>query len=198
MTCLTDFADQAVVLPVALAVAIMLVAMGWRRGAFAWLGVLGGTFGAILVLKLGFLACEPVFVPWDLRTPSGHTGAAAFVAGGLATLLGARALIALAVAAAAAALIGSSRVELGAHSIPEVLIGAAAGITGAGLLARLVNRPPPITRPVTLLAVAVVVAVLVHGTRLPAEQVIRRVATGMLDFIPACRGATPPNPYVRP
>src|SRR5450432_1483592 len=59
MNFLTDFADQAVVLPVAVVVAIVLAVMGWRRGALVWLGVLGVTFGVILVLKLGFLACGP-------------------------------------------------------------------------------------------------------------------------------------------
>ena len=92
----------------------------------------------------------------------------------------------MAVSIAAAVLIGSSRVELGVHSLPEVLIGAAVGIAGAVILSRLAGRPP-VTRPVPLLAVAVVVAVLVHGTRLPAEAVIWRFAHGLLDFIPACR-----------
>ena len=36
MTFLTDFADQAVLLPVAAGVAIMLLLLGWRRGALAW------------------------------------------------------------------------------------------------------------------------------------------------------------------
>jgi membrane-associated phospholipid phosphatase len=189
MNFLTDFADQAVVLPVAAAVAIVLAVMGWRRGALVWLGVLGVTFGVILVLKLGFLACGPVFGPWALRTPSGHTGAAAFVAGGFVMLLGGPVFLGLAVAALAALLIGSSRVELGAHSIPEVLIGAVVGITGVALLARVAGRSP-IARPLPVLAVAVVVAVLVHGTRLPAEEVIRHFALGMLNFIPACRGGS--------
>lgn len=186
MTFLTDFADQAVVLPVVVAVAIMLAAQGWRRGALVWLGVVGATFGMVLVLKLGFLACGPVFGPWALHSPSGHTAAASVVAGGLVTLLAGRPLTALAVSVLGATAIGSSRVELGFHSLPEVLTGAVAGIAGAAVLSRLAGRPP-VARPVPLLAVAVVVAVLVHGIHLPAEQAIWRVAHGMLDFVPACR-----------
>ena len=40
MRFLTDFADLAVVLPVVLAIAIVLVLQGWRRGALVWLGAL--------------------------------------------------------------------------------------------------------------------------------------------------------------
>lgn len=188
MTFLTDFADQAVVLPLVLAVAIILAVTGWRRGAVVWLGVVGATFGVVLLLKLGFLACGPVFIPWALRSPSGHTAAASVVAGGFATILGGRWLTALLVAMLAAALIGSSRVELGFHSLPEVMIGAAVGIAGAAVLSHLAGRPP-VARPVPLLAVAVVVAVLVHGTRLPAEATIWRFAHGLLDFVPTCRDA---------
>jgi hypothetical protein len=78
-------------------------------------------------------------------------------------------------------------VELGVHSLSEVLLGAAAGIAGAAVLARLAGRPP-VTRPMLLVAVAIVVAALIHGVRLPAESVIWRFAQGLLDFVPACRG----------
>ncbi len=191
MPFLTDFADQAVVLPVVLVVALILAATGWPKGALVWLGVIGATFAVVLSLKLGFLACRPVFGPWALRSPSGHTAAAAVVGGGFATILGANGPIALAVSILAAVLIGSSRVELGFHSLPEVLLGGAVGLAGAAVLSRLAGRPPVI-RPIPLLAVAIVVAVLVHGTRLPAEEAIWRFAQGLLDFIPACRdGAVP-------
>jgi hypothetical protein len=33
VTFLTDFADQAVILPIAFAVGVALLAQGWRRGA---------------------------------------------------------------------------------------------------------------------------------------------------------------------
>jgi membrane-associated phospholipid phosphatase len=182
----TDFADQAVVLPLALAVAVVLAAMGWRRGALVWLGVVGTTLGAILALKLGFMACGPVFGPWDLHSPSGHTAAASVLAGGFVTLLAGSPPAALAVSVLAAAMFGFSRVELGDHSLPEVLIGAAIGIAGAVVLSRLAGRPPAM-RPLRLIGVVVVVALLLHGGHLQAEQVIWRFAEGRLDFVPACR-----------
>jgi PAP2 superfamily len=183
----TDFADQAVVLPVALAVALVLAAMGWWRGALVWLGVVAATLGAVLVLKLGFIACGPVFSPWALRSPSGHTAAASVVAGGFVTLLAGSPPAAFAVSVLAAAMFGLSRVELGYHSLPEVIIGAAVGVAGAVVLSHLAGRPP-VMRPVRLLAIAVVVALLLHGGHLQAEQVIWRFAKGRLDFVPACRG----------
>ena len=187
MTFLTDFADQAVVLPIAAAVAIVLAAQGWRRGALAWLCVVGITLGVVLVLKLGFLACAPVFSHWALRSPSGHTAAASVVAGGLVALVAGRTRAGWCVALLAAGVIGLSRLELGFHSLPEVVLGAFTGIAGATLLSHLAG-PPPSRRPVSLLAVAFVVAMLLHGMRLPAEAAIWRISLGALDFVPACRG----------
>jgi hypothetical protein len=36
MKFVTDFADQAVVLPLALTICLALAVAGWRRGALAW------------------------------------------------------------------------------------------------------------------------------------------------------------------
>ena len=51
MTFLTDFADQAVVLPIVVAVGVALLAQGWRRGAVAWALVVVVTFATMVVLK---------------------------------------------------------------------------------------------------------------------------------------------------
>jgi membrane-associated phospholipid phosphatase len=194
MTFLTDFADQAVVLPLVAAVSVVLAAQGWWRGALAWLFVVALTFGVVLVLKLGFLACAPVFGPYAIRSPSGHTAAASVVAGGLAALLTGRQRAVLCIALLAAFIIGSSRLELGFHSLPEVVIGAFTGISGAALLARLAGPPPVRRRRISVLAVAFVVAMLLHGMRLPAEAAIWRISLGALDFVPACRGGAPGPP----
>ena len=83
MQFLTDFADEAVVLPLIVAIGIALWLLGWRRGALAWIVTACLTLGAMLVLKLLAMACGPD----HLRTPSGHTAAAAFVTGSLAAIL---------------------------------------------------------------------------------------------------------------
>jgi membrane-associated phospholipid phosphatase len=186
MTFVTDFADQAVALPIVMAVALILAVRGWWRGAVAWLGAIGATLGVILLLKVAFLGCEPVFAPWRLSSPSGHTATAAVVAGGLMALVTGRQLGVLLAASLAAVVIGTSRLELGFHSAAEVGIGAVVGVIGASVLCWLAG-PPPARRPVSLLAVAAVVALLLHGVRLPAEDAIRRASPGLLDFVPACR-----------
>src|ERR1700735_5226432 len=108
MTFLTDFADQGVVLPVVLAVGLVLALYGQWRAALMWLAVIGGTFAAVLVLKFGFIGCGTVFDRYALHSPSGHTTAAAVVAGGLAGLFTPRRWIVLTVATLAAAVIGMS------------------------------------------------------------------------------------------
>jgi membrane-associated phospholipid phosphatase len=183
---LTDFADQAVILPMVLAVAIALFTQGWRRGAYAWLTVVAATFGTMIVLKLTFLACSSLFGPMDIRSPSGHVAAATVVAGGLAGMLTRRSSGVVPAAILAAIVIGLSRLWLGMHSLPEVMLGAGVGLTGAIALSHLAGRPPPL-RPISLVLTVVLVAVLFHGLHMPAEAAIRHTAWRLGRFIPACR-----------
>jgi len=185
---LTDFADQAVILPLVLAVAIALAVQGWRRGAVTWLIVVGATFCATLAFKLMFLSCSPVFGPVDVHSPSGHVAAASVVAGGLAFMFTHRRASILPAALLAAIVIGLSRLILGAHSLPEVVVGASIGLAGAVGLIRFAGHPPRL-KPAPLIAVVVIVAMLFHGLHLPAEAAIRHTALHMAQFIPACRGA---------
>jgi membrane-associated phospholipid phosphatase len=184
---LTDFADQAVILPLVFAVAIALAVQGWRRGALTWLIVVGGTFGATLAFKVIFLSCSPVFGPMDVHSPSGHVAAATVVTGGLAALLTHRRGSILPAAVLAAIAIGISRLVLGVHTVPEVIVGAVIGLAGAAVLLRLAG-PPPRLKIAPLIAVIVVVAMVFHGLHLPAEAAIRHTALRITQFIPACRG----------
>lgn len=188
MRYLTDFADQAFILPLVLAVAVALAVQGWRRGAVVWLAVVGATFLATLLSKLMFLSCSPVFGPLDVHSPSGHVAAATVVAGGLAVMLTRRRDSILPVAFLAAVIIGVSRLVLGMHSLPEVCIGAAIGACGAYALMRYAG-PTPRLRPAPLLGIIAVVAILFHGMHLPAEAAIRHTAYRAANLIPACRGA---------
>jgi membrane-associated phospholipid phosphatase len=183
---LTDFADQAVILPLVLAISIALATQGWRRGAILWLCVVGVTFGVMLALKVAFLACSPVFGPMDIRSPSGHVAAATVVTGGLAALLTRRAASILPVACLAALVIGISRLVLGAHSLPEVVLGAMVGLAGAAMLMRLAGPPPPL-RLIPLTIVIVVVAAIFHGLHLPAEAAIRHTAWSAARYLDVCR-----------
>jgi membrane-associated phospholipid phosphatase len=191
MNFVTDFADQAVALPVAATVLLALLVLGWRRGALAWAFGVGGVLMAMLVLKLVTFACV-WRVPWmGLSSPSGHTATAAVVYGGLLALLVPRGFggtLAAAVAGGAFALVfGLTRLALQVHTVPDVIVGAAVGIAGAVILRRLAgDRPVRLSSPRLTLA-ACVVMLLFHGHRLEAETRIRAMA---LDIWPLslCRG----------
>lgn len=191
MRYLTDFADEAVVLPAVLVIAMMLAIQGWRRGALVWLGVVALTFGVMLAMKLASLGCTPVFAPVDIRSPSGHVAAATVVAGGLAALLMKRRGGSLAVGLLAALTIGLSRVALGMHSLPEVALGALVGLAGAWSLLALAGPPPPELRPARLLAVVVLVAAIFHGLHLPAEAAIRHTALRTVHLLTVCHPVHP-------
>jgi membrane-associated phospholipid phosphatase len=195
MMFLTDFADQAVMLPVVLAIAIVLAMQGWRRGALVWLGVVFVTFGVMLFLKLVFLACTPLFGPIDVHSPSGHVAAATVVAGGLTALLTRHRASILPVALLAAVVIGVSRLVLGMHSLPEVVLGAVVGLAGAAALLALAG-PPPTLRPGRVFAVVVIVAALFHGMHLPAEAAIRHTAFSAARMLSVCQPAMAEAPGV--
>ena len=187
MTFLTDFADQAVILPIVLAIGIALLAQGWRRGAAAWALVVAATFATILALKLVFLACSASFGTADIRTPSGHVAAAAVVAGGLAALLVRRRAAVLPLAALAAIVIGISRLALGLHSPAEVGIGGAVGLAGAWALLVLAGPPPQRLDARRVAVIAAAVAVIFHGLHLPAEAHIRSTAWRFAHVLAVCQ-----------
>src|SRR5277367_6439668 len=142
MLYLTDFADQAVVLPLIVIVALMLAVLGWRRGALAWLGAIGVSFAGVLVLKLVCITCGPALGLTGLRSPSGHTAAAAVIAGGIAVVIGQGGRRAAVIAGLAAVVIGTTRLELGLHTPVEVVLGGALGMLGALGFAWLAGKPP--------------------------------------------------------
>lgn len=183
MTFLTDFADQAVALPLVAAVAVGLGVLGWRRGAVAWLAAVGASFAAVLALKLAFLACGPAPGSLLLRSPSGHAAAAAVLAGGLTAVLGRSRTVVFSLAALGAGLIGATRVLLGLHSLPEVVLGGGLGVGGALGFAWLAGVPPAL-RLRWLFASLLGAALLLHGWHLNAETRIRAAAVGL----PFCVG----------
>jgi membrane-associated phospholipid phosphatase len=174
---LSDFADEAVILPLLVTVVAALGLLRWWRGALAWLVAGAGTLGAILVLKLLFIACDGVFI----HTPSGHTAAAAMVVGGFAAVgdrsVRTRAARALLFALSAAVLIGVSRLALGRHTLPEVVLGGVVGSLGALLLAGIAGPVPERLRIRGLTAAILAVMVLFHGSHLQAEAQISRAAS---------------------
>ena len=166
LTCaaLTDLGDADVTLPLAGAIAIVLALLradlAWR-----WVVVVGGAFGVILTLKLVFGIVLALGASLGIRSPSGHTCSSSLVYGSLALLLTGRARLALGLASAIAGLIGFTRLALGAHSFPEVLLGGVVGVVAVAMLGRVVRSRPPL-RPahrVVLVPVAMVAVALFYG-----------------------------------
>ncbi len=183
MLFLTDFADLGLVLPLAALVAVSLAAVGWRREALAWSAAVAGTLAAMLALKLLAFAFAG-HLGGGLRSPSGHTAAGTVVYAGLLALLAGRRLetrtgVALLAGAAMALLFGATRLALGWHTLPEVLVGGAVGLAGVLALARLAGprRPGAPAPGLALVAtVALLAAVALHGHRLHAEPTLRAIA----------------------
>lgn len=173
MRFLTDFADQAVLLPLALAVTLVLAITGWRRAAWVWALMVVVGFATVLAAKL-FALCVPL--PFAIRSPSGHTAGAAMVYGGLAALLPltvrARLLIAVLVALA----IGATRLALGMHTPAEVVLGGLLGVAAVAVFCRLIGPPPAGLALWRGLALALLVGVVFHGRHIAAETPIRAAA----------------------
>ncbi len=191
MEFLTDFADEAVILPLSAVVAILLAVLGWWRGAFAWALTVGGVLAVMGLLKIAFIACAGPVAGLGIQSPSGHTAAAAVTYGGIFLLFGRDRLPTPALLAgplAMAVLFGTSRLVLHAHVPAEAVLGGLVGLAGAALLLPLAGPQPPLRRwPVALAAIAVMAGF--HGIRLQAEQVIHSIA--VLTWLPLtalCRG----------
>jgi membrane-associated phospholipid phosphatase len=186
----TDFGDQAVILPLAVGIALIFVLSGWRRGALAWTAAMGGTLALVLFLKLRFFACGHFLPGASFSNPSGHTAGAAAVYGGLvAMIVGAiwndrRWALSCAVAAGVflAVVIGKSRLMLDLHSMAEVVVGGAIGVCGAVSFVVLAGAPSRAVRIERVLAMGLLVMAMLYGFRIPAEAAIKSVATGLWPF----------------
>lgn len=182
----TDFADQAVILPLALATAIVLALAGWRRGAIVWSLAVGGTLATMLVLKLASAACGHLLPIAGLRSPSGHTAAAGAVYGGLLAIVAERlsghTRWTLPCALGVAVAIGLSRLSLGVHTVPEVVVGGTVGTCGALLLTWQGGLPPPGLRLAPLALLALLVMAAFHGLHLPIEVALRHDARNIWPF----------------
>lgn len=201
----TDFADAAVILPVAATVATLLALLDWRRGALGWSAGVLAALTAVLLGKLALFACSGGGHAM-LRSPSGHTASAAVVYGGALALPASRMLarsrrawawssliLAALLGGLAAAVIGASRLLLGVHSVDDVLTGGACGVLGLWLMLwlagpmppRLVRRQPLTAALGTLLIGAFVL--LLHGERLPIEPMLHLVGLRLHVLVPQCR-----------
>lgn len=180
MQFVTDFADEAVILPVAMVVLAVFLVTGWRRGALAWAAGVGCVLGIMLVLKIVVFACGHL-LPWaGLSSPSGHTAASAVVYGGILAFVAPQsrrsAIIAACTGGGVALVIALTRLGLGVHTVADVTVGAAVGVIGAVAMRMLAGRKPEILPAPWLLIAVAGAMVIFHGARLQAETRIRWVA----------------------
>ncbi len=190
MQFLTDFADQAVMLPVAAVVAIGLALSAWWRGLFAWIVAVVGMLGTMSLLKYIFYTCSVPLAVTGIHSPSGHTAAsAAIYGGGLLLLLRGRlpAPVLAAIPLALAVVFGVTRLAVHAHDVAEVLVGGAVGLATAAVLAALAGPRPPLRVWPTAIG-ALIIVVCLHGVRLQAETTIHRFVLFQWLPLPAvCR-----------
>ncbi len=175
----TDFADQAVLIPSAIAVAVGFGAARWYRGALAWSGVLACTWVGILALKLACLLCDSLWVE-GLHSPSGHTAGAAAAAGGFFGLIvrrqGGHWRWTVPISAGLATAIGLSRLALHVHTGLDVLVAGVVGVVSATVLVMLAGPPPPRLRLSPIITALAVMILLLHGSQASAEATIQRIA----------------------
>jgi membrane-associated phospholipid phosphatase len=176
MRFLTDFADQGVILPVALMALLAFAVLRWWRGAGAWIAVVVTAFALVLLLKIVFHTCGEGTPASPLFNPSGHVASATAVYGGLAAVvLGQYRAAALLPALLIAVLIAATRLALGVHTVADVVAGGVIGMAAVMVLRRLAG-PLPSSRCWQPALLALAVAVLLHGAHLDAEGAIRDLA----------------------
>lgn len=186
---ITNFADQAVMIPLVCAVTAGLYFAGWRRGTLAWTGAIACTWGVMLLLKLACLACGHLITD-GLMSPSGHTAAAAAAYGGICGLLvrwrGGNWRWTVPISAGFAVFFGVTRLVLHAHTPLEVVIAGVVGVVGATVFVALAGSPPLRVRLWPVVAAMAAVMLLLHGFRLPAEAAIRHFVLLRLWPLSAC------------
>lgn len=184
LSAVTDFGDLAVLLPIVVGVAAIAL---WHRQpwhAAIWMVAVGGPLLAIGALKV---ACLDVCTgPFDIavKSPSGHAGLSAATYLCLALLLAERSPqmsdAALRWRAGLAALlavaIAGTRVWLGVHTLPEVLMGLSLAAPGVAAFAW--ARPrlgEPVRGRLAIISWSIASALVMHGARFPSTAVVERL-----------------------
>jgi membrane-associated phospholipid phosphatase len=174
---LTDFGDLAVLMPLSAAILIWLLRYS-SRAAPRWILALSLCIG--LTALLAFHACPPAD---NIHSPSGHTSLGTLVYGALTLVSatawpGLRRVLVIISGAGLIFAIGVSRLLLDAHSVAEVGLGLVIGAVSLAMFSRQYLKAPT-TKRWLLLVAAGVLALVLHGRELHAEQFLHRI-TGYL------------------
>lgn len=172
---LTDFGDLAVLLPLAAAMLAWLL-IYYPRASPRWVIALGFCLSLTALSKIAFYACPPA---GDMHSPSGHTSLSTLVYGALTLVAatawpGRRRVLVIGAGTGVILVIGLSRLLLDAHSVAELSLGLAIGIVSLiGFSQKYLQVPNMKVWP--LLTAAVVLASILHGHELHAEQFLHRL-----------------------
>lgn len=179
MKFLTDFGDEAVILPLFVVAVIMFVVTGWRRGAIVWGFGVGLCLACLVLLKFaGLFWAQQFGVEGRAFSVSGHVAASTVVYGSLANMLlqprKRSWFLALLPPLLIACVIGYTRLVLHAHTPEEVVSGAVLGILGASVInASLPEVPVYLVR--FCVPVLLPIVLLFHGSVLEAEPFLQKM-----------------------
>lgn len=179
---------------IAITGAVYLLVHGCHKGAFALLLAFIGASLFIGIAKIAFIGCGwHLGNQYDLRSPSGHSALSAAVLGtyiliissqlrGLWRYLPAMLLTPLIFA------IAVTRILLNFHSVSEVIVGLAIG--GITLLVVHVflnhGKKLPAYNAYALILYALLTGLILHGFRLPAENLIHYLASYLNTHVSLC------------
>jgi membrane-associated phospholipid phosphatase len=176
---LTDLADLAVVLPLAITILFWLLAMRSPRAAVWWLIAVAICIGGTALLKIYFFSCPLVT---ELRSPSGHTSLGTLVYGTLILFTAGetekwRRWAVIAIGALFILSIAVTRVLLHAHTMAEVVLGLFIGSVALIIFTQAYLRHRPVQRWFSplFLVVAIIIFAL-HGHELRAEEFLHRIS----------------------
>jgi membrane-associated phospholipid phosphatase len=187
---ISDLGDAALTLPLAIAMAVWFYTARARLG-LSWLLCLAA--GALLVglTKILYAGCGIQIRAIDFRVISGHTMLASAVWTTVGASLGRaisrrggwRGALATAFGLALAAAIGLARVEDGAHSSTEVIVGWVLGVAVAATFLRVLQRAAQLPRrPFVAGCFFLLVSALAYGHHAPFQAMIEEYSPWL------CRG----------
>jgi membrane-associated phospholipid phosphatase len=175
---LTGFGDVALLLPLAATIFLWLQLSGATRAAAWWAFSVAVCIAVTAVSKIFLWGCPPIS---GLRSPSGHVSLSVLVYGATVFVIAVeggtlRPSIAVAGGMALILAIAASRLLLDAHTVPEVMIGWVVGSASVALFARRYRRlRPKNARLGPLLVGMTVVAFVLHGAEVHAEDLLHRI-----------------------
>lgn len=177
----TNLGDLAVMLPLAMGIAIWLLAQKKLASSLRWLLAFGSAGLLVAISKIAFIGWGIGSRDFDFTGISGHTMLATATLPVLLYLL-TQAFqpryqqLALIIGWLAGAAIGYSRLEVHAHSLSEVVLGFACGLLASSwFTSKTAERYSP-KAAWCLLGLALIVFNLQFGNKAPGQDIITRVA----------------------